>query len=62
MQLRKEAKIGRNDKCPCGSGKKYKRCCLIKKQIMEQEQFRREPEIVNEKETTESEDKETETI
>ena len=20
-------KIGRNDKCPCGSGKKYKHCC-----------------------------------
>lgn len=24
------AKIGRNDVCPCGSGKKYKRCCLAK--------------------------------
>ncbi|MCP4388788.1 MAG: zinc chelation protein SecC, partial [Gammaproteobacteria bacterium] len=23
-------KIGRNDPCPCGSGKKYKRCCLGK--------------------------------
>jgi SEC-C motif len=23
------AKIGRNDPCPCGSGKKHKRCCLI---------------------------------
>lgn len=22
------AKIGRNDSCPCGSGKKYKKCCL----------------------------------
>ena len=21
-------KIGRNDPCPCGSGKKYKNCCL----------------------------------
>ncbi len=21
------AKVGRNDKCPCGSGKKYKQCC-----------------------------------
>ena len=20
-------KIGRNEKCPCGSGKKYKHCC-----------------------------------
>ena len=24
---RTEAKIGRNDPCPCGSGKKYKNCC-----------------------------------
>ena len=23
-------KIGRNDPCPCGSGKKYKKCCLSK--------------------------------
>ena len=23
----KERKIGRNDPCPCGSGKKYKKCC-----------------------------------
>jgi len=21
------AKVGRNDPCPCGSGKKYKKCC-----------------------------------
>ena len=25
--VRGAAKIGRNDPCPCGSGKKYKRCC-----------------------------------
>ena len=24
----KRAKVGRNQACPCGSGKKYKRCCL----------------------------------
>jgi hypothetical protein len=24
------AKIGRNEQCPCGSGKKFKRCCLGK--------------------------------
>ncbi len=24
---RAEVKIGRNDPCPCGSGKKYKKCC-----------------------------------
>lgn len=25
--VRKEPKIYRNDPCPCGSGKKYKKCC-----------------------------------
>ncbi len=25
--IRKKKKIGRNDPCPCGSGKKYKKCC-----------------------------------
>ncbi len=28
--IRNEAKVGRNDPCPCGSGKKYKQCCLAK--------------------------------
>ncbi|MCF8081346.1 MAG: SEC-C domain-containing protein [Desulfobacterales bacterium] len=28
---RKSKKIGRNDPCPCGSGKKYKKCCMLKK-------------------------------
>lgn len=23
--------VGRNDPCPCGSGRKYKRCCMLKK-------------------------------
>ena len=25
-----DVKIGRNDKCPCGSGRKYKKCCIGK--------------------------------
>jgi len=25
--VKKGAKVGRNDPCPCGSGKKYKKCC-----------------------------------
>ena len=25
---RSDGKVGRNDPCPCGSGKKYKKCCL----------------------------------
>jgi hypothetical protein len=28
--VRENQKIGRNDSCPCGSGKKYKKCCLNK--------------------------------
>jgi hypothetical protein len=28
--VRGTAKIGRNDPCPCGSGKKYKKCCGAK--------------------------------
>jgi hypothetical protein len=26
-------KLGRNEPCPCGSGKKYKKCCYLKEQI-----------------------------
>ena len=29
-QIQKERKVGRNDPCPCGSGKKYKKCCVGK--------------------------------
>lgn len=25
--IRAEGTVGRNDPCPCGSGKKYKKCC-----------------------------------
>lgn len=38
------AKVGRNEPCPCGSGKKYKRCCL--------ERHRRLLSTVNPKETS----------
>ena len=27
MPVKKEVTVGRNDPCPCGSGKKYKKCC-----------------------------------
>jgi Predicted metal-binding protein related to the C-terminal domain of SecA len=30
IRMRSSKKIGRNDPCPCGSGKKYKKCCLDK--------------------------------
>ncbi len=30
VRTRNEPKIGRNQSCPCGSGKKYKHCCFKK--------------------------------
>lgn len=30
MTVRVENKVGRNDPCPCGSGKKFKKCCIDK--------------------------------
>ena len=35
------AKPGRNDPCPCGSGNKYKRCCLPKEEAAEHARFAR---------------------
>lgn len=26
----RSAKVGRNEPCPCGSGQKYKKCCLAR--------------------------------
>jgi preprotein translocase subunit SecA len=31
QQDKKDKKVGRNDPCPCGSGKKYKKCCGAEK-------------------------------
>jgi uncharacterized protein YecA (UPF0149 family) len=28
--LREQKQVGRNDPCPCGSGKKFKKCCMNK--------------------------------
>ena len=28
--VRSKPRIGRNDPCPCGSGRKYKKCCMQK--------------------------------
>ena len=35
QEIIKKDKVGRNDPCPCGSGKKYKRCCLNKDEARE---------------------------
>lgn len=39
------AKIGRNDLCPCGSGKKYKQCCL--KKIQSNDVYKQIEQIVH---------------
>jgi len=36
------AKAGRNDPCPCGSGKKYKKCCQPKDDAAEHEELFKE--------------------
>jgi len=36
------SKVGRNDPCPCGSGKKYKKCCLAKDEKQRNEDTRRD--------------------
>ncbi|WP_010632161.1 SEC-C metal-binding domain-containing protein [Sporolactobacillus vineae] len=53
-------KIGRNDLCPCGSGKKYKKCCMEKDKQLMAKQIVRNPlhrfltyEEVNERSTDE---------
>lgn len=35
------SKVGRNEPCPCGSGKKYKKCCEARDQELSHEQPRR---------------------
>src|SRR5947209_17825347 len=43
---------GRNDPCPCGSGKKYKRCCLLQATVCVV--TRTTPEIIAEIEAAEA--------
>lgn len=38
-------KIGRNDPCPCGSEKKYKRCCLLQDEEKQQSKIEDRPTI-----------------
>jgi len=35
--IRIAATVNRNDPCPCGSGKKYKKCCMNKSTTMNQD-------------------------
>ena len=40
--VRKYEKIGRNDMCPCGSGKKYKNCCMKTGEYEGLEEFKKQ--------------------
>ena len=37
-------KVGRNDPCPCGSGKKYKKCCMRKEEARREKRSAQTPE------------------
>ena len=43
-------KIGRNEPCPCGSGKKYKHCCLEKHEAARQAKYPEQEENLRAKE------------
>lgn len=40
-------KIGRNDQCPCGSGRKYKKCCLPQHQASPPTQLHQQQVSIN---------------
>jgi tetratricopeptide (TPR) repeat protein len=42
------SKPGRNDLCPCGSGKKYKKCCLPREEAARSPAFQREAPFIAE--------------
>jgi hypothetical protein len=35
LAIRRRREPGRNDPCPCGSGKKWKKCCLLRRREIE---------------------------
>src|ERR1041385_5250232 len=40
--------IGRNDPCPCGSGKKYKKCCLARDEVQRAKHAPRDEHFITE--------------
>jgi tetratricopeptide (TPR) repeat protein len=46
------AKVGRNDPCPCGSGQKYKRCCLPREEAAERAAAERAATLAREAESS----------
>ena len=51
-------KIGRNAPCPCGSGKKYKKCHLLKDEKAKRKERLAQEEAVNKAEEGQEENKE----
>ncbi len=47
-------KVGRNDSCPCGSGKKYKKCCYLKQEPARMESV--PPEVIKMFQETQKQD------
>jgi hypothetical protein len=45
-ETKAKKKIGRNDPCPCGSGKKYKKCCLPKGITFKEETVKEETDAI----------------
>jgi hypothetical protein len=45
MRSHPREKTGRNDPCPCGSGKKYKHCCLGAQPLSEQSVWQRQHDV-----------------
>jgi tetratricopeptide (TPR) repeat protein len=50
------AKLGRNDRCPCGSGKKYKACCLPKDEAARTKEAAAQQTAREERESTRRQD------
>lgn len=42
--------VGRNEPCPCGSGRKYKHCCLQKDEVARVERLARQEEALRQRE------------
>ena len=55
-------KIGRNDSCPCGSGKKYKKCCIDKMNISNSRQHDESMHVINQSENLDAQDTRIEAI
>jgi len=45
--VRNVRKVGRNELCPCGSGKKFKKCCMVSTEVDTGEQSEKLSEFAN---------------